>query len=200
MVAVSQKVIIHQCLSVLKIIQSCSFFTNGPLLYKLQAIIDILAHQLAQNTPVIVLTGSLHKFKSKQFSIYLQKLSIFAIKYLCLSNEKCLFLFQVKKWLTLNEPWVCSRQGYDDGSYAPGNYWELIGNSSGTIFVCFCAPPTTQFRISTFINSIHYVKGEKLWPDWDSIQGPFADRANTLPLSYPVISPTTFHLKPTQVT
>jgi len=47
MVAVSQKVIIHQCLSVLKIIQSCSFFTNGPLLYKLQAIIDILAHQLA---------------------------------------------------------------------------------------------------------------------------------------------------------
>ena len=48
MVSVSQKVIIHQCPSVLKIIQSCSFISmNGPLLYKLQAIIDILAHQLS---------------------------------------------------------------------------------------------------------------------------------------------------------
>ena len=30
--------------------------------------------------------------------------------------------------------------------------------------------------------------------------GPFADLANTLPLSYPVIAPTILHLKPTPVT
>ena len=51
---------------------------------------------------------------------------------------------------------------------------------------------------TTFIKLHPFVEGEKLWLD----QGPFDDRTNTtteLP-SHPVISPTTFHLKPTPLT
>ena len=51
---------------------------------------------------------------------------------------------------------------------------------------------------TTFIKLHPFVEGEKLWLD----QGPFDDRTNTtteLP-SHPVISPTTFHLKPSSVT
>ena len=46
----------------------------------------------------------------------------------------------------------------------------------------------------------HIVTGEKLWLDRGSNPGPLADLANTLPLSHPVISPTTFHLNSTSVT
>nr|ATP16791.1 multidomain GH1 [Lyrodus pedicellatus] len=37
--------------------------------------------------------------------------------------DTCFRLFgdRVKRWLTLNEPWVCSKQGFEDGSYAPGH-------------------------------------------------------------------------------
>ena len=55
---------------------------------------------------------------------------------------------------------------------------------------------------TTFIKLHPFVEGEKLWLDQGSNPGPFDDLTNTttkLP-SHPVISPTTFHLKPTPLT